>query len=108
MTILSEAGHDGSLLTREYTNNCFSIYFTLRYIFLIQHVKKICRALPPSYSMGSGGSFLGLRRPWREADHSPPSSAKVKNSWNYNSTPPAYIHGVHINFLTFTLGTGSY
>jgi hypothetical protein len=36
--------------------------------------------------MSSGGYFLGLRRSWREADHSPPSSAKVKNAWSYNST----------------------
>jgi hypothetical protein len=29
--------------------------------------------------MGSGGSFLGVNLPGREADHSPPSSADVKN-----------------------------
>jgi hypothetical protein len=32
---------------------------------------------------------LGLKRPGREADHSPPSSAKVKIS-----TPPVCLHGV--------------
>jgi hypothetical protein len=32
-----------------------------------------------------GDLSLGLKRPGREADHSPPSSAKVKNVWNYNS-----------------------
>jgi hypothetical protein len=31
---------------------------------------------------------LEVRRPGREADHSPPSSAEVKNAWNYTSTPP--------------------
>jgi hypothetical protein len=31
---------------------------------------------------------LGVKRPGREADHSPPSSAEVKNAWNYTSTPP--------------------
>jgi hypothetical protein len=33
--------------------------------------------------------FLSLRvkRPGREADHSPPSSTEVKNAWNYTSTP---------------------
>jgi hypothetical protein len=25
--------------------------------------------------------------PWREADHSPPSSAEVKNRWSYTSIP---------------------
>jgi hypothetical protein len=34
-----------------------------------------------------GTLSLGVERPGREADHSPPSSAEVKNAWNYNSTP---------------------
>jgi hypothetical protein len=29
-----------------------------------------------------------VKRPGCEADHSPPSSAEVKNAWNYTSTPP--------------------
>jgi hypothetical protein len=35
------------------------------------------------------GAFSPLvKRPWREADESPPSSAEVKNAWGFNSTPP--------------------
>jgi hypothetical protein len=30
---------------------------------------------------------LGVKRQGREADHSPPSSAEVKNAWSYTSTP---------------------
>jgi hypothetical protein len=30
---------------------------------------------------------LGVKRPGREADHSPPYSAEVKNAWSYTSTP---------------------
>jgi hypothetical protein len=30
---------------------------------------------------------LGVKRPGREADHSPPSSAEVKDVWSYTSTP---------------------
>jgi hypothetical protein len=37
-------------------------------------------AHPASYSMGTRGSFLRVKRPGREADHSPPSSAEVKNA----------------------------
>jgi hypothetical protein len=37
-----------------------------------------------------GTLSLGVKRPGREADHSPPSSAKVKNVWNYAS-PPQYM-----------------
>jgi hypothetical protein len=37
-------------------------------------------AHPASYPMGTGGSFpRGKSRPGRDADHSPPSSAEVKN-----------------------------
>jgi hypothetical protein len=43
---------------------------------------------PTSYKMGTGGSFLGLKRQGREADHSPPTSAEVKKMWIYTSTPP--------------------
>jgi hypothetical protein len=39
------------------------------------------------------GLSLGVRRPGREADHSPPSSAGVKNVWSYTSTPLICLHG---------------
>jgi hypothetical protein len=35
-------------------------------------------AHPASYPMGTRGSSLVIKRPGREADHSPPSSAEVK------------------------------
>jgi hypothetical protein len=34
-----------------------------------------------------GAVSLGVKRSGREADHSPPSSAKVKNAWSYTSIP---------------------
>jgi len=33
-----------------------------------------------------GRFFLGVKRPRRETDHSPPF--EVKNEWSYASTPP--------------------
>jgi hypothetical protein len=33
-----------------------------------------------------GALSLGVKRPGREADHSPPSSAEDKNAWSYIST----------------------
>jgi hypothetical protein len=38
---------------------------------------------PTSYTMGTG-----VKRPEREADHSPPTSAEAKKMWIYTSTPP--------------------
>jgi hypothetical protein len=45
---------------------------------------------PPSLlSNGHRGTLSpGVKRPWRDADHSPPTSAKVKKTWVYTSTPP--------------------
>jgi hypothetical protein len=34
-----------------------------------------------------GDLSLGVKPSGREADHSPPSSAEVKNAWSYTSTP---------------------
>jgi hypothetical protein len=51
-------------------------------------------AHPASYTMGTRRSFLGVKRPRREADHSPPSSAEVKNELSYTFTPPIRLHGV--------------
>jgi hypothetical protein len=30
----------------------------------------------------------GVKRPWRETDHSPPASAEFKKMWIYTFTPP--------------------
>jgi hypothetical protein len=54
---------------------------------LHQRVQKSSGAHPASYSMGTGVPSLGAKRPGREADHSPPSSAEVKNAWKYTSIP---------------------
>jgi hypothetical protein len=39
-----------------------------------------------------GALYLGVKRPGREADHPPLSSAEVMNAWRYTSTPPIRIH----------------
>jgi hypothetical protein len=39
-------------------------------------------------ALGLTQTFAGVKRPRREADHSPPSSAEVKKMWIYTSTSP--------------------
>jgi hypothetical protein len=39
-------------------------------------------------------AFCGLERPRQEADHSPPSSVKVKNAWSYTSSPSIRLYTV--------------
>jgi hypothetical protein len=41
----------------------------------------------PPIQWEPGALSLVVKLPGREADHSPPSGAKVKNSWSYTSTP---------------------
>jgi hypothetical protein len=52
---------------------------------------------PASFPMGTKDSFPGLKRPEREADHSPPTSAEVKKTWISTSTPTYHLHGIMLN-----------
>jgi hypothetical protein len=62
----------------------------------------------PAYQMGTRGSFSGVRRSGREADHSAPSSADVKNACSYPPLPntPSW-HGTQLKntgtILFFTI-----
>jgi hypothetical protein len=62
--------------------------------FLHLRVQTVSGAHPDSYPVGTRGSFPGGKAAGREADHSPLSSAEVKNAWNYTSTPRIRLHGV--------------
>ena len=42
-------------------------------------------ACPTSLFTGHGNSFPGVKRPGREVNHTPPSSAEVKNKWSQAS-----------------------
>jgi hypothetical protein len=57
--------------------------------------------------MGTGDLSLGIKPPGLEADHSPSSSAKVKNAWSYTFTPLyvfiAWCVIKHRDNFTFTL-----
>jgi hypothetical protein len=44
-------------------------------------------AHPASYPRVPGALSSGVKRPGREADHSPPSSPEIKNAWSYTSIP---------------------
>jgi len=47
-----------------------------------------------------GALSLGVKRPGREAGHSPLYSAEVKNAWRYTSTPTIRLHGVVLRWRT--------
>jgi hypothetical protein len=56
-------------------------------IFLTTASRTALRPTQPPIQWVEGAPSLEVRRPGREADHSPPSSAEVKNAWSYTSTP---------------------
>jgi hypothetical protein len=66
----------------EKLKNVYSVYSSLHH-----RVHNGSGAHPSSYPMGTTDISLGIKRPEREADHSPPSSAEVKNAWSYTSIP---------------------
>jgi hypothetical protein len=51
-------------------------------------------------SNGYRGSLPGIKRPEREADHSPPASAEVKETWIYTSLcfhlKPIWTYGIQL------------
>jgi hypothetical protein len=54
---------------------------------------------PASYLLIPGTLSPEIKRTEREADHSPPASAKVKKMWMCTSTPPIYLHGIVLRQL---------
>jgi hypothetical protein len=62
--------------------------------FLHHRVQNGSGAHPASYPMSSKAFFLGGKAAGAWSDHSPPSSAAVKNAWSHTSTPPIRLHGV--------------
>jgi hypothetical protein len=45
-----------------------------------------------------GALTLGAKRPGRVADHSPPSSAEVKNAWSFAFPSLIRLYGVVFNY----------
>jgi hypothetical protein len=77
-------------------------------IFVFTTVSRtVLKPTQPPIQWVPGALSLGVKLPGREADHSPPSSAEVKNAWSYTSTPQ-YVFMPwclvnHRNNFTFTL-----
>jgi hypothetical protein len=49
------------------------------------------------HNVQTGAHSPGVRRPGREPDYSPPTSAEVKKTRIYTSTPPYVFNGVVLN-----------
>jgi hypothetical protein len=65
---------------------------------LLHSIQTGSRAHPASYPMGVGNFSPGVKRPDRDTNHSPPSSAEVKNGGTIPPLPPM-SHGLVLNSL---------
>jgi hypothetical protein len=50
--------------------------------------RPVLKATQPPIQWVPSTLSSGVKRPGREADHSPPASVEVKKTWLYTSTPP--------------------
>jgi hypothetical protein len=77
-----------------------SIPGSLRFVSTRQRRNRPCVSSNLLSNECRGFFPLRAKRPEREADHLPPSSAEVKKRWSYSSYPPIRLHGVVLNQLT--------
>jgi hypothetical protein len=61
---------------------------TLKNFLFSTSSRPVLEPTQPPFQWVPGALSPGLKRPWRVADHSPPTSAEVKKTWIYTSTPP--------------------
>ena len=66
---------------------------------LLQNAQTGSGTHPDSYSISIGVRSRKLTRPGRDFDHSPPSSAEVKNEGSCASTPRIHLHGVNMKCI---------
>jgi hypothetical protein len=63
--------------------------------FSLLHVVQTCSGVhPTSYTMGTGGSFPGVKRPGREADHHLQLVCRGQENVDLYIQSPIRLHGV--------------
>ena len=72
-----------------------------RFLFYTQRRDRLRGPVSFQFS-GYRGSLSGMKRPGRDVDHSPVSSAQLKNVRIYTSTPPVCFDSVDRGTLFFT------
>jgi hypothetical protein len=64
-----------------------------KYIPFLELMNSRCEARPTSFSTDTRVSLPGDKAAGQEDDHTPPSSAVIKNEWKYSSTPHSSYMG---------------
>jgi len=104
-TVLSPCSNSSvSTVTRLWTGQS-GVRFTRRgKVFLFSTTFRLALGTTPLLVQWG----TGVIAPWvkwlgSEAEHSPPSSVKVKNGWSYTTTPHMHLHGIYRgNLLHYT------
>ena len=78
-------------------------FFFLLFFFLLPKYSDHHWIPPSLLFIGYRNPLSGVKRPGREMNHSPTSSAEGKNGWSYTSAPPVCLYGVDWEKFTFTL-----
>jgi hypothetical protein len=81
-----------------------------RFVFISTWSRPILGPTQPPIQWVPGATSPGIKRPGREADQSPPTSAEVKNTSIYTSTPPyvfmAFSFSVLLRLLSIAVAAG--
>jgi hypothetical protein len=72
----------------------FSYLSNLYHFLFITASRTALGPTQPPIQWVPGAFSLGVKWLGREADHSSPSSAEVKNAWSYTSISPIRLNGV--------------
>jgi hypothetical protein len=67
---------------------------------LLHSVQTESRAHPASYPNVPGAIPRAAKRQGLVPGHSSPSTAQVKNTWSYTSSPPTRFNDVVLNYLS--------
>jgi hypothetical protein len=67
--------------------DCLSRFDIIIIIIIIIVSRTVLGLTQPPIQWVPWAFSLEVKRPGREADHSPPTCAEVKNAWSYTSSP---------------------
>jgi len=85
----------------------FDFWQKLGFILLATESRPDLGPTQPPIECLRGSLSAGVMRPGREADHSPPSKAEVKNVWSYTSSHSC-LHGMILEHKDFILPPASF
>jgi hypothetical protein len=83
-----------SIHTSSLNNRPYDMWGRVQFTTTLTTSRTALGPIQPPMQWVPGALSLAVQRPGLGGDHTPPSSAEVKNAWSYNSTPPIRLHGV--------------